>query len=615
MSLSPNQRKVVSCSTHCLVIACAGSGKTTVLAHKAEHILFAQPDAKIVIATFTKDSATDIRSRIISVAGKTSARQVASGTFHRLALDQLKRAGYKFKIIQDPQVRQFIKRALEETNQLNMDIDSAISIIEKCRLNLNYEDSHDDIGRLYTSYTNLLKQNNSLDFAGIILLAVKLMRSGKLPPKPCQFIFCDEAQDMDELQLAWCAEHIKVGAICTVVGDDDQSIYRFRNSLGYEGMMRFYEEFGAVQIILDANYRSREEILNAAGKVISNNSIRMIKNLESQRGPGGKVELWHCYNAINEANLIVRKLIEDCSSNYNPFPDKFKVGVRDGQWAILARNNHNLNILAMKLVAEGIPHSYKEKSLWAEQPVCFALGLLSSLVSGDRAGCEAALYFSGVKQDVLKRCFEIYGEDFAEFTYCAHEKDLTEFDKVVVDELIKFSHVVQSWERELLKERVNLVIISVFDWFINQLNLRELREGKNKHKSDIKSLADACKIFSGIDGPLKKRLQRVMINISGDKKNENKIPGVFLGTIHSSKGLEFENIWSLQMDHEVIPNLKELSVEAIEEERRLFFVMMTRAKNALYISCTQYPSGFLAETGVQLQSVYELDGFDPNTSS
>lgn len=606
MSLNINQKKVVLCLQHCIAIACPGSGKTRVLAYKAEHILRVDPNAKIVITTFTRDSAADIRKRIIAVAGKGSAHKVASSTFHSIALDQLTKAGFNYTIIKEHQVKQYIERALKACKIDSIKLDVAIAVIEKCRLNPDFEPANDDVGRLFISYMQMLEKNNAIDFSGILYTAVKMMRNGTLLPKACSHLFCDESQDMDELQYAWCAEHIKAGAILTMVGDDDQSIYAFRNSLGLEGMLRFQKKYGAELIMLDTNYRCHEEILSAAEKVIINNSNRLDKNLTAYRGVGGTVEAWHCYDAVNEANLVVRKIKEACKDNDNLNPEKYSIGVNEGEWAVLARNTHNLHVLSMQMVAIGIPFTSKEKDPWAEKPICFAIGLLSSLLSGERAGFDAAIYFSGIEQHVLSRCDEIYDHEYEMFLYCAREIHLKEFGQELAARLVKFTQMVQFWESELSKGRENHVIRGVFDWFLELLNIRNIQEEGNKNQNDIKLLMSARKIFSDMEGSLLQRLRRVTIKYDNEKKNGNKIHGVFLGTIHASKGLEFRYVWMLQADDGVIPDIKQMSQAAHEEDRRLFFVGITRARDCLYISCTKKPSSFVSETGIIIRSVFDI---------
>lgn len=481
-----------------------------------------------------------------------------------------------------------------------MELKTATGYIEKCKSNPDFVPANDDLGKLFLSYENLLARDNSIDFQGIIFKAVQLMRCGKLLPINSKCLFVDESQDLDSMQFSWCIEHIKAGVICTLVGDDDQSIYKFRGAEGYEGMMRFQTEFGAKIFKLGANYRSKKEILDIANRLIENNSNRIEKEIVAERGLGGSVEVWQCTDGIAEAKLAVSKIISACSNYENNFPEKYSVGVKDKEWAVLARNNYNLNLLAIALAENKIPYSFKEKDEWSEEPVCFALRLLYSVVIGDMAGLNSALHFSGIDQGVLAKCSKFYNNDFELFVHCSREVHLVEFGNEVSSKILAFSELVQTWESDLNKERASHVIQGVFTWFVGQLNEKYVR-GEKSIQKEINQLNKASKKLSGMSGTLKRRLQNIMIGVNSEHKNGNQVPSVHIGTLHSAKGLEFKNVWILQVEEGVIPDVKLLTPAALEEERRLFYVGITRAKDSLYLSSTKSPSKFLSETGIEIK--------------
>lgn len=604
MLLSDKQRQVVECLSNCLAVACPGSGKTRVLVQKVEHILKVDPGCNILITSFTQDSAAEIRKRIVSAVGRDAARKVASGTFHSIALDQLKRTGFNGTIIGSGQMKQYIERALAECKLFDFDLDEAVSLIEMAKLTPDYEPANDNHGRLFMAYSALTERNNVIDFADMLSRTVRKMRSGELPPKNCKYLMTDESQDLDEMQYAWCAEHIKAGAIFTVVGDDDQSIYKFRNALGYEGMMRFQRDFGAELIKLDTNYRCHSEILDSAGKVILNNTNRVEKALVAERGPGGNVEAWCCHESDHEINFVIGKILQSCEFNPNPNPDEHLVGILEGEWAVLARNNHNLSELAMAMVAYGIPHIYQGKNLWDDRPVCLVLGLLSSLVTGKKAGFDAALHFAGMDEPTLKQLHKDFGDDFAQMFY-GGQLSFDKYGKGTAENLKKFAEKVPQWGKALSKERVANVVRGAFDWFIDHLESnRDDKKNKGGYQRDFKRLSAAKSIMANMSGDLPSRLKRVMSKPDDDKDKDKKKQGVHLGTLHSGKGLEFKNVWLLQMDDGVMPDIKEWTPEIHEEERRLFYVGMTRAKNCLYMSCTKSPSSFIQETGIDLKSIF-----------
>lgn len=605
MVLSKKQRQAVECLSNCLVLACPGSGKTRVLVKKTEFILQEDPGALIMITSFTKDSAAEIRRRIVQAIGKEAARKVASGTFHSIALDQLKRAElFNGTIIGPGQMRQYIERALAECRLPDFDPDEAAAFIETAKMTPDYEPGNDTHGKIFIEYTKLCDRNNVIDFSDMLARSVRLMRAGELDPKDCNYILTDESQDMDPMQHAWCAEHIKNGAIFTVVGDDDQSIYRFRRAEGYAGMIRFQEEFGAEIIKLDTNYRSHSEILAASALVIANNTVRMEKALEAHRGKGGTVEAWCCHEPEHEAQFVINKIIEISSCNANDNPEEQSVSILPNEWAILARNNHNLTEISMALDAYGIPHNSAGKNFWSERPVCLAIGLLSSLINGKKAGYDSALHYAGMEEETLIRLHEDFGDDFNELFNITDPKKFEKYGRGTGENLFKLAKMVTMWKKSMSKDRVSIVVRGVFDWFIDNMNTnRDDKKSSNSYQREFRMMKAAKRIMGDMEGELSKRLSRVM-NKPENKKEEGK-GSVFLGTLHGSKGLEFTNVWLVSMDDGVIPDVKEWTPETQEEERRLFYVGMTRAMDRLFISCTKHPSSFIEETGIQLKSIFE----------
>ena len=631
MTLSSKQRQVVDCLDHCLVVACPGSGKTRVLVHKVAHILKVDPGARIIIVTFTAESAMEIRKRVIELVGQEFARKIASGTFHSIALNQLKQHGFKGTIIGDGQMRQYVERAVAECRLFGMEFDEASAVIEMAKTTPDYEPANDNHGRLFHAYSRLLEQNNVIDFADMLSRTVRGMREGEIQPKSCTYLMIDEAQDIDGMQYAWAVEHIidrvdRKGSLFTVVGDDDQSIYRFRRALGYAGMMRFRDEFSAKVITLDTNYRCRSEILSSASKVILNNASRVDKSLEAARGKGGVTKATLFATPASEAAAVVDKIKDMSSANPVRAPIKYKrmnkdntatdewytytVGIQKDEWAILARNNYNLRVLAADLKAQGIPYFFNGTDLWSDRPVCLAVSLLHSLITRKKVGFDIALYFAGIGESVLDELHNEFGEDFTDLL--SGKVDISKYGRGTEETLKKFLEQLPKWDKALAKQkdhRVNNAIRGAFDWFKNNLNTNrddsDNGKKKNSYNIEYRKLNDSCEIMCNMKGSLIDRIKMVTSKPEPPKK-ESTTDGfehgaVYLGTLHSSKGLEFDNVWMLSMSEGVIPDLKDLTPETHEEERRLFYVGMTRAKNNLFISAVENQSSFIVETGIPME--------------
>lgn len=375
MGLNENQIATIQHDGHVVVLACPGSGKSTVTELKIKHTISLTPKSQIIALSFTRESAEKAKEKIIATLSKDQSRRVIVGTFHSVALRQLKMINPHLKVIAGGQVRQFILRAAEECS-LDIDLDEAARLIENLRSDSGQKLEVEDTRNLYRHFENLLSRNGVIDFGGILIEAVRLMRRNELPLLPCTHLFCDEAQDIDNVQLAWCHEYVRRGAVIFMVGDDDQSIYRFRSALGLNGMMLPHRQYGARVITLSMNYRCRPEIISAASRLIAHNHDRIDKAFQAHRNEGGLVSAFNFIDAAREANRIARAILSSCAGNLNSAPNKYSVSIKPGQWAVLARNNHNLSIIAMALTANGIPITMRTEDLWSQETVCLATGLL-----------------------------------------------------------------------------------------------------------------------------------------------------------------------------------------------------------------------------------------------
>lgn len=617
MQLNAKQQDVVECLDNCLAVACPGSGKTRVLVKKTGHILKLDPTAKILIVSFTADSAREIKFRLLKQAEEENnhklrgliAGNVGTGTFHSIGLNQLTEAKIKSTVLNAGQMREYIARSIMEC-QANISIEDAQILIEEAKLDPEYYGGNDIKGKLFAAYTVLTERNNVIDFTDMLAKPVRMMAEGALAPKKCHHLMVDEAQDLDQLQYAWCAAHIKAGAKITVVGDDDQSIYRFRRALGYKGMMRFNAEFDAKIITLDTNYRCNLEILEPAKKLIGLNSSRVDKKLIASRGAGGNVQVWHCGGQTAEAELLVNAILESCIHNKIPPPrtlkDKkgdeftyvYSVGVEKEQWAVFARNNHNLRTITSALKSACIPYSSSVQDIWDDRPVCFVLGLMRSIITKERAGYDAALHYAGLDSEVLERLHKDFDGNLDRMfdrhvTYEEYGSHST------VELLTDFAEKVRGWKRSAKKEFAAHLIQGIFDWFrrnhrpIETTSSADAKKARYAIIKELKKLDTAERLIAMQKGSILERVERLRA------KPDPSVPGVIVGTLHSSKGLEFDNVWLASIDDGVIPDLKDDSIESEEEERRLFYVGMTRARNNLYISSGERVSTFVEETGLK----------------
>lgn len=562
--LNAPQREAVLAEGHCLVAALPGSGKTRVLTVKAAHLFRQLRDsARIVAVTFTNKSADEMAERIGKILGEAK-KNIVTGTFHSICFKQLKKAGYNLQLANTAQHFGLLRRALQLTG-LDLSMEDAQMLLESAKTDLDYEPQDDEKGALYLAYQELLHRNHLVDFHDLLLITVKGMREGKIPPLGATHLFVDEFQDTDRVQYEWARLHGINGTKITAVGDDDQCIYSWRAAMGYDGMVRFERDFQAKRIILDINYRSHAEILHSAFTLIANNTTRLTKRPIAARGPGGSTTYKRFKDRAEEADAIVKAARE-----------------APHQWAVLARTNRLLEYIEGALLAEGVPHERGDDgTLWEREPVAHFLTLIQGCLHATRKakGIEHTLRWAGISESDLAR---IAGAD------AIHNMtiplDLSESGKKFFKH---FLVLFGGWREAMQNGREPLALTGISRW------LKEV----GAKDTYIGSVDPAQHILGRMKGTMAQRLA----SISQAGKSKRTGEGVKLLTIHRAKGLEFDNVWICGAEQRYIPGERGV----VPEERRNMFVGMTRAKNRLIVSsvdgspvsCFVVESGLKASTG------------------
>ncbi len=443
---------------------------------------------------------------------------------------------------------------------------------------------------LYQTYAALLKRAQVEDLYDVLKKSLTLMQQGVVPPYPVEYMLVDEFQDTDEIQLAWVLEHVKAGTRVTVVGDDDQSVYSFRRALGYQGMDRFRTATGATLIALGTNYRCRSEILSAAETLICHNQERIEKTLRAARGEGGKVSSQRYSSRTQEAEA----LIEAIQPSLIPFQNDswFTYTVPAGQWAILARNRRTLDIVEEALHARRIRYVRPpSESIWTRPPFVFFISMLRSVQSGAADGIDQTLHFSGFTQEHLEIVHDALRGELWRLLEGESIQKLAGLPDDISKTLQSFSTCASGWRSQARQGNYKLAILGVAEWFADRIR-------KPDEKELFQSLSESvCRL----NGSLAQRVNTLTLPSNGNGDEEGP-SGVSLMTMHGSKGLEFDNVWIIAAEDGVIPSPKN---PVYDEERRLMYVGMTRAKNVLFMSSrvTEQPSPFVLESG-----------FDPRAS-
>lgn len=425
-------------------------------------------------------------------------------------------------------------------------------------------------------------------------MSLEKINDGSLPILNATHMLVDEFQDCDEIQYQYMMAHVKSGRVkVTCVGDDDQAIYAFRNSLGYNGMFRFEQEAKATRVVLDTNYRCRKEILVPAEKLIKNNGSRMDKKLKSARGPGGSVTVLRLPSRAKESQQICQKIIETSfGTDIHRFianRELYPATIDGKKWAVLARNNILLESIDAFLKELDIPAVKSFKSIWDKSPVSLLLTLLKSFNSEDKVNIEHLLHWLGVETEDLEKLSIILKQDYGKlfdrsFTNNLNTESLT---KIGSTKIKRFINDLNGWAKGVSRsdaDRTNSVIASIGVWMQNHTD----------KKIEKERIATAISVLLKIKGTINERVAYVLRNDSNEEGN-----GIQLMTMHGSKGLEFENVWIIAAETDIIPSSASIvpTEDTIAEERRLMYVAMTRAKDNLYISSTSDnpPSVFLKE--------------------
>lgn len=570
--LNAEQKKaVIITSNNLLVSACPGSGKTRLLQEKAEYILNKDPSANIVAVTFTKDSADELFKRIATAVGPDKKKRVTTGTFHSLAQKQLKLSGKKINLLIGANRNHLIKRIWDRHGQ-DMDLDEAFDAIEKYKSTLiDYDNLPDnDETAIFIRYQEELKKNNKVDFSDLLIDAVDGMRNGSIKPYQTTYMFVDEFQDVDDIQYHWVREHYKAGSYITVVGDEDQSIYSFRNALGYQGMIDYEKAFKSKKVLLGLNYRCRAEILALGDRLIKNNENRNVKKLIASKGKGGNIDYFEFTTNEGEIN----KLIDIIGSD----PKEY------GSWGVLTRTNKGMDKIEADLSCYGIPYDrHGGTPIWKAPVVEHYFNFLIALEEkNDPFAINQILSWAWFDERDLEKINHAYKGDLLQMWNPSIEQPKVELTGAAIKKYKDFSYNFKIWAKGIRKKRYEMVVFSVMDWMKHQDILP-----KDEALLDISS--SALSRFTGVS--LKKRIIKLT---TGERKAEKG--KVQLYTLHKSKGLEFKNVWMPQFEEGTLPH----SDSSIAEERRLAYVGVTRAEERLVISSVKNratPSRFLSEMG------------------
>src|ERR1035437_1785759 len=596
MRMNDEQERAVHCDDNLLVLAPPGSGKTGTLVEKTKHIINSIPSAKVLLVTFTDASAKEARARISKQLKPSQMKRVAVSTFHSHAIEQLRQSGKLGRILSPHESKDMLRRALADCGS-TIDPLEADAELTAAKATPSFSGVEKDFIKAYEARKH---QHRAIDLQDVIRETVHGMRTTQpakiIQPLPATHVLCDEFQDVDWNQLHWLLCYREVGAVVTVVGDDDQSVYGWRNSLGYDAIKEFIDRVQPTVINLEVNYRSRNEIIQSATCLIRNNTKRMDKTVVSKIGEGGIVNVVKEADKEAEADMIVDSIIDDAETNGFDL-----AAIPAGRWGIISRNNRDLWLIAAMLRKVGIPFTKSTKQDDAPWEIVRFCGMLVSIQTNDSLGLRQALNSTGISEKTLRGAHDKMGDVF----YQIMDGEFPDLDDVPVEDrtLLKpFLVLCPRWRELTGRGYYARVIGAVGEWFLDTIvrgddtvedfkNFVAMLSGTSPKAKSLGDASSKRALRSQSKGNLR---VRVMNFFRHDEKKGNG--GVSLYTMHGSKGLEFDNVHVVQCNSGTIPSSKSKSVD---EERRLFYVAMTRARNELTMSSisTKSASPFLSEIG------------------
>jgi superfamily I DNA/RNA helicase len=414
-----------------------------------------------------------------------------------------------------------------------------------------YSFSDPSIQHIFDAYEEILGADNAMDFSDILLRATKGMLDGSIKPLPIKWLLVDEAQDMDSVQMEWILAHGRDGVEVTLVGDDDQSLYAFRQALGYDGLREVSMALNALDLTLPINYRCAPNILAHAAKLIGKNTNRASKNIKAHKTEPGIIAVHR--SADRESELL--KMVQVISSE-SPV----------GDWAILARTNQLLDEAEISLKTANIDVKRSGgKSIWDHGVGSVFVGLIRSIATNTWMGLANTLSFCGAPSSLIHKHSMTSAESPLHRLDSALQEAPDEQSRKLI---LALREGFASWSGQTQKNRVPLVVFGVCGFLATYCT-----DGQRKILELIKR-----NFIERIPGTLKQRLSI----IARESKQDQALPiGVVqLLTLHSSKGLEFDNVWIIGCEEGNLPHTD----SAEEDERRLMYVGMTRARGRLMMS-------------------------------
>lgn len=572
-----------------LVLAGAGSGKTKVLTNRIANLIENGISPYNILAiTFTNKAAKEMKDRVVRLIGK-EAYNIQISTFHSLGLKILKEnysmLGYEknFTIIDSDDVLTIIKKILKDKNMSKdrynpREIKNKISSAKNEMMSIDsfakVEFDH-KVVEVYKEYQQKLKNGNSVDFDDLLILPIKLFRNYHRVLEEYQdrykYILIDEYQDTNEAQYTFSKLLSAKYRNIFVVGDNDQAIYAFRGA-NYKNILNFEKDYPeAKTILLEENYRSTKTILNAANSVIKNNHERKDKNLWSNNATGNKIKYKEVANEKEEASFVgteIKRLLSE--------------GINEEDIAVLYRTNAQSRVIEEEMLKKNIKYRVVGSFYFYNRKEIKDLLCYLRLINNHKDDVSLLRVINTPRRGIGDKTIETLTEE-------ATTRELSLYETISKGKELEFKNLIE----DLTKASESLSLTELIDEILEKTGIK-------KELSTSKLLEDEIRLenlneFKGVTKSYEEEYGTASLGdfldeislVSDMSEHQDSSNRVSLMTVHSVKGLEFDYVFIVGMEEGIFPHYNAIndgSNSAIEEERRLCYVAITRAKKELYIT-------------------------------
>jgi len=606
-----------------LVLAGAGSGKTSVITQKIAYLVEQCdiPARNIAAVTFTNKAAREMKARVSKLMPKDKARGLTVSTFHNLGLTiirtEIKTLGFKpgFSILDQEDCRKLLKELMVRHSELDDKLlDQVQSTISNWKNSLlepgqatGASDSTGEqgIAMLYERYQRALKAYNAVDFDDLIMTPVMLFR--QYPEilskwqRRIRYLLVDEYQDTNLAQYELVKTLVNEKQALTVVGDDDQSIYAWRGARP-ENLMQLQTDFPSLEIIkLEQNYRSTGRILRAANTLIDNNPHLISKQLWSELGPGDPLRLISAENEEDECERVVNEIIDM----------RLKRRCKYSDFAVLYRGNYQAKLVEIKLQSQNIPYEITGgQSFYAKTEIKDVMAYLRLLINPDDDNALLRIINTPRRQvgpTTLEKLGNYANQRGLSLYSAIDEVGLSaSMPENNLQRLRRFKHWVQQVSKNIysgdpiaainemlsdadylgwLHQNASSDHVAQKRWANVTFLLAQLTQVLKNDSSDNEN----DKGDSAIESAIAKLILRDILDREEEESADDKVQ---LLTLHAAKGLEFPHVFMIGMEEDILPHRNSVEGGQIEEERRLAYVGITRAQRTLTMTCARQRTQF-----------------------